>query len=220
MRTKTLLLAAVLGVATVATSLAQTVYSVNIVGYINKSLPVGFSMVANQLNAAPDNKVTTLFASAAVNNMSVFKFAPATGGYVQLNYIDGAWEGDDLNMTLNPGEGVFVYSPSAATATFVGEVQLQSSVPVPSGFSIISSAIPQKAPLSGAPPAGLGFPIANGDSVYQFNPATGGYIQNSYVDGAWEGDGGGAAPQPEVAEAFFFYNGAAAKTWDRTFTVN
>jgi len=220
MRTKTLLLTAVLGVATVATSLAQAVYSVNIVGYINKALPTGFTMVANQLNASPDNKVTTLFTAAAVNNMAVFKFNPATGGYVQLTFVDGAWEGDDLNMTLSPGEGVFVYSPSAVTATFVGEVQLTSSVTVPGGFSIISSVIPQKAALDAAPPAGLGFPIGANDSTFQYNPATGGYIQNSFVDGAWEGDGGGAAPQPEVAEAFFFYNAGAAKPWPRTFTVN
>jgi hypothetical protein len=219
MRTKTLLLAAVLGVATVASSLAQ-VYSVNIVGYINKAIPVGFTMVANQLNATPDNKVSTLFTAAAVNNMAVFKFNPATGGYLQLTFVDGAWEGDDLDMTLSPGEGVFVYSPSAVTATFVGEVQLQSSITVPSGFSIISSAIPQKAPLDAAPPAGLGLPVGNNDSTFQFNPATGGYVQNTFVDGAWEGDGGGAAPQPEVAEAFFFYNAGASKTWTRTFTVN
>ncbi len=203
-----------LGVATVATSLAQ-VYSVNIVGYINKTLPVGFTMVANQLNATPDNKVTTLFASSAVNGMFVDKFNPATGGYTTIDFADGAWEGDDVNMTLNPGEGVFIYVPSAVTATFVGEVQLTSSVPVPAGFSVVSSVIPQKAALDTV----LGFPVANGDFIYQYNPATGGYIVNDFADGAWEGDGGGAAPQPDVGEAFFVFNAGAAKTWTRTFTV-
>jgi prepilin-type processing-associated H-X9-DG protein len=214
MRTKSLLLAAVLGVATVASSLAQ-VFSVNIVGYINKALPVGFSMVANQLNATPDNKVTTLFTAAAVEGMTIYKFNAATGGYVNVAFVDGVWEGD-ATMTLNPGEGAFVYTPAAATATFVGEVQLVSSVPVPAGFSILSSVIPQKAALD----TGLGMPVGEGDTVYQYNPATGGYTQNAFVDGVWEGAGGGAAPQPDVAEAFFYRNAGAAKTWDRTFTVN
>jgi hypothetical protein len=218
MRTKTLLLTAVLGVATVATSLAQAVYSVNIVGYINKNLPVGYSMVANQLNASPDNKVSTLFTAGAVEGLTVYKFNGT--GYDQVAFVDSAWEGV-TGMTLSPGEGVFIYSPSAVTVTFVGEVQLASSVAVPTGFSIISSVIPQKGPLDGATTAGgLGFPIGEGDTVYQYNPATGGYIQNAFVDSAWEGAGGTLAPQPEVAEAFFFYNPGAAKPWPRTFTVN
>jgi hypothetical protein len=207
----------VLSAAGAATSVAQ-VYSVNMVGYINKTITAGFSMVANQLNGSPDNLVTRLFA-AAPNNTAVFKFNPATGGYLSIAFIDGAWEGDDLNMVLAPGEGVFVSAPSVFTNTFVGEVVLSSSVNVPSGFSVISSVIPQSLPISGAPPAGLGFPVANGDSIFQYNPATGGYTANSYVDGAWEGDGGGTAPSPGIGEAFFVFNGGAAKSWTRTFTV-
>jgi len=217
MRTKTLLLTAALTAAGAATSMAQ-VYSVNMVGYINAAIPTGFSMVANQLNGSPDNKVTTVLAAPA-NGTQVFKFNPATGGYIFLQFVDGAWEGDDLDMTLAPGEGVFISSSTPFTATFVGEVALTSSVPVPAGFSVVASALPQSLPLSDAPPAGLGFPVANGDQVYQFNPATGGYIFNQYVDGAWEGDGGGTAPTPAISEPFFVNNAGAAKSWNRTFTV-
>jgi len=217
MRTKALLFAAVLASAGVASSLAQ-VYSVNVVGYINKPLPVGFSMVANQLNASPDNKVTTVFPAA--EGLTIFKFDGATGGYQQLAVVDGAWEGDNLDMTVSPGEGVFAYTPTATNITFVGEVQLSSTVAVGTGFSIISSAIPAVLPLSGAAPGGAEFPIGEGDVVYQYNPATGGYTQSSYIDGAWEGDLGTDVPAPAVAEAFFFYNAGAAKNWVRTFTVN
>jgi hypothetical protein len=218
MRTKTLLLTAALTAAGVATSMAQAVYSVNMVGYINASVPAGFSMVANQLNNTPDNKVTTLFA-APPDGTQVYQFNATTDTYELIQFIDGAWEGDNLEMTLNPGQGVFINPPSAFTATFVGEVQLSSAVGVSAGFSIVSSALPQSLPLSGAPPAGLGFPIGEGDQVYQFNPAGGVYTFNQFVDGAWEGDGGGAPPVPAIGESFFVSNAGADKNWSRTFTV-
>src|SRR5258705_7464824 len=217
MRTKTLLLTAVLAEAASASSMKE-VYSVKMVGYINQAIPSGFSMVANQLNGSPDNKVTTVLAAPS-NGTQVFKFNPATGGYIFIQFVDGALEGDDLNMTLAPGEGVFLSSPGAQTATFVGEVALSSSVPLPAGFSVVSSALPQSLPLTPAPPSGLGFPVGNGDQIYQFNPLSGGYIFNQYVDGAWEGDNGGGAPTPAIGEAFFVQNGGTAKKWDRTFTV-
>jgi hypothetical protein len=217
MRTKTLLLTAALGAAGVATSMAQ-VYSVNMVGYVNKAIPYGFSMVANQLNNTPDNKVRTLM-PAPPPNTSVFKFNRTTGGYDQITYT-GQWEGDDVEMTMNPGEGVFIGAPSAFNNTFVGEVQLTSSVPLSQGFSIISSALPQALPLT--PPtagaASLNFPAQTGDTVYQYDPATGGYIQDLWNGSSWEGDSAGV-PTPDVGEAFFFSRTAAAGSWNRTFSV-
>jgi hypothetical protein len=56
MRTKTLLLTAALAVAGLSSASAQ-VYSVNAVGYINLSLPKGFSMICNQLKASPDKQI-------------------------------------------------------------------------------------------------------------------------------------------------------------------
>jgi len=195
------------------------VYSVNMVGYINASVPTGFSMLANQLNATPDNKVVNLL-PAPPNNTAVFKFDPISGGYISISFLGGAWEGDDLDMTLNPGEGVFISANTAFTATFVGEVQLISSVPIKHGFQILSSALPQSLALDGAPPAGLGFPIANGDETYQFDRVSGGYIANSFLGGAWEGDGGGAAPVPGISEAFWVNRTTAPDSnWTRTFTV-
>ncbi len=218
MRTKTLILAAVLSAAGAATSLAQ-VYSVNMVGYINLKINPGFSMIANQLKATPDNKITTLFGTALPNNSAIFKFTGT--GYAVDSFIDGAWEGDDLNMTLNPGEGVFSYIPgtTAYTNTFVGEVSVGTTAnPIPAGFSVRSSVIPQSLPLTGAPPAGLDYPIGNNDSVYQFTGT--GYRVNSYIDGAWEGDNNGQPPVPAIGESFFVFNAGAAKTWTRNFSVN
>jgi hypothetical protein len=217
MRTKTLLLTAALCAAGAATSMAQ-VYSVNMVGYINQSVPTGFSMIANQLNASPDNKVTTLL-PAPPSGTSVFKFNPATGGYISIAFIAGAWEGDDVDMTLAPGEGAWISTDTAFSTTFVGEVALSSSVALAPGFQIISSALPQSLPLTGTPPAGLDFPVGSGDEVYQFNRATGGYIANSFIAGAWEGDSNGNPPVPAIGESFWVRVAGAAKSWNRTFSV-
>jgi len=213
MRTKTLLLTAALAAVGVTSSMAQ-VYSVNLVGYINKQVPKGFAMIANQLNNGTGNKVVDLIPNPP-NNTFVYKFDATSGGYITIDYL-GGWEGDDLDMTLSPGEGVFISSPTAHTATFVGEVQLSSAVSIPKGFSIRSSVIPQSAPLDA-----MGFPAVNGDFIYQFDAASGGYRINDYL-GGWEGDDNGVAPTPAIGESFFVYHPttAAPSTWSRTFTVN
>jgi len=190
------------------------VYSVNMVGYINQSIPQGFSMIANQLNNSPDNRVVTLFPTPATGTR-VLQFNPATGGFRSAQFVD-EWEGD-LTITLGPGEGAYFFAPAAFTHTFVGEVATgSSSVSITPGWSMVSSALPQSLPIDAAPPAGLGYPIANGDRVYRFNPATGGFIPDLFIDGGWDD---GTAPVPNVGESFYVFNAGAAKSWTRTFAV-
>jgi len=212
MRTKTLLLTAALCAAGAATSMAQ-VYSVNMVGYINQSIPAGFSLIANHLNNSPDNRVISLFPTPPEGTV-VFKFNPATDLFTNARFVDGAWE-NDLTITLGPGEGAFINAPTAFTQTFVGEVALSSSVNVADGFSIASSALPQSLPISQAPPAGLAFPVGAGDQIFRFNPATDLYTMHRFVDGEWEG----GEPVPAIGESFWINNAGAAKNWTRTFSV-
>lgn len=208
MRTKPLIIAAAVTLGAVASAVAQStnVYSVNVVGYINRSIPTGFSMVANQLNAT-NNSVTSLF-GAPPNGTTVYKFNPASGGYDSVSYIDGAWEGS-TGLVLSPGEGAFVQTSTAFTATFVGDVVLKSTNSVPAGFSIRSSVVPQ----SGAIDTVLKYTPGNNDTVYLFNPSTSAYNASSYIDGAWEP----SAPVPTVGESFFIFNAGAAKSWVRNF---
>jgi hypothetical protein len=210
MRRTILLLPAVALAA--ASALAAT--SSNIVGYVKLNLGAGFTMVANQLDNGSGNKVTDLF-TGVPSDFSVFKY---TGGtFISIQFLGGAWEGDDVDMTLAPGEGVFVQSPSAYSVTFVGEVKTgASTVNVGQGFSIISSVVPQQLALDAA----SGFPADNGDTVYRFVPAASSYVSDQFLGGAWEGDSEGAAPTVNVGEAFWVDNVGAAAAWDRTFTVN
>jgi len=214
-----MLLTAALGAAGIATATAQVVYSVNIVGYINIPVPANnaFALIANQLNAQPDNKVTTLI-PAPPNFTSVFKFDPATGAFLTGQYV-GGWTLDDDNMSVGPGEGLFIQSPTAFTLTLVGEVKTgTSTTAIPTGFSIVSSVIPQTGKLQ----ADLNYIPSNGDFVFQFDPSTGGFITSDF-QGAWEGDccsNPGDEPVLNVGEAFFLFHEGAAKTWTRTFNVN
>ena len=208
MTTKSLLALALTG-AGMSLALAQT--SQNIVGYVNVTCPVGLSMIANQLDNGKGNTVADLI-KGVPDGTTLYKFA---GGKFTLNtYVDPAW--DIPTMTLAPGEGAFVANvdTKAFTITFVGDVKLgASSVALPKGLSIISSVIPQD--IAAKDINGLGFGATDGDTIYTF--AAGKFALNTYVDPAWD------APAAVIAvgTAFFFQNaGDAAKTWNRTFTVN
>jgi hypothetical protein len=189
------------------------VFSANAVGYYRADICNNFSIIANQLMANGGNAISNVFTSPP-NGSQVYKFNPATVAYTFMQFIDGAWEGNHLDVQLNPGEGIFFYSPVPYTHRFLGEILAVSAVPIPSGFSIISSALPMAASL----PA-LNFPAATGDQVYQWNCSTGSYLFNQFFDGVWEGDSGGNPPFLAVGEAFFMYNPGPARNWARSFTV-
>jgi hypothetical protein len=211
---RTLFLVSAVAAAT-ASSFAAT--SSNIVGYVKLSLGQGFSMIANQLDNGSGNKATAVLAGVP-NNTSVYKFV--NGNFISIQLLGGAWEGDDVDMTLAPGEGVFIDLPAATAVTFVGEVKTgTSTVNIPANFSIISSVIPQTLALDQLP-AGANFPAANNDTVYRYKPALKSYESDQLLGGAWEGDSGGSAPTVAVGEAFWMQNAGAAKAWTRTFNVN
>jgi hypothetical protein len=102
------------------------------------------------------------------------------------------------------------------TITTVGEVmQGALSNPVPSGFSIEASQVPQAGRLV----TDLGFPAADQDVIYQYNATTGQYVVNTYDlsgTGGWDP----AEPTIAVGEGFWSRKGGAAGTWSRNFSVN
>lgn len=213
MRTKTVLLSAVCGLIGSAAAMAQSVYSVNAVGYINVTCPPGYSMIANQLNAST-NTIYSLLANA-VPGCQFFKYG--NGGYTTFTFdeFDLVWyPANDPAATLAPGEGGFFSNPTSTNITFtmVGEVvqgALKNSLPV--GFSIRSSIVPQAGLLSD-----LGLPGAPGDQVFQY--ANGEYKTFTFdeFDLVWYPAPG---PSVNVGESVFLFEGAQ-KDWNRTFNVN
>lgn len=171
MKLKAIFLAGLALTASAVSALAQgTVYSVNVVGFVNLTLPAGFSMISNPLNG-PTNTVAALFGASLPNFSKVYKFDPASGNYLINTYVSTTgWT--DQNMTLAPGEGVFVRitGSTPVTVTFTGNVQIGSLLTqVGNGFSIISSQVPIQGQLDAAVPQGHGLPLNRFEKVYVFN---------------------------------------------------
>lgn len=195
-------------------SLDGAVQSLNALGHlnVNANTGYGYTMLANQLNNPAGNAVASLLPSPFPGTI-VFKWNDATQVYATNRFSFGSWT--DPNMTLNPGEGVFYYNPSNATATltFVGEV--------PQGYRVNSfvtncirgSMVPQSGPLDSL----LGYPVIEGDTIYRYNPVSGAYDCHQYVMGAWECDSV-FAPVPAVGESYWITTGTA-RNWTRRFSV-
>jgi hypothetical protein len=219
MRTKTLLLTAVLGVASIAAALAaDPVYSVNAVGYVNVVLKKGFTIVANPLNAG-DNHLSKIFPANLPTGTVVFR-------YVNAAFVPSSFAADDNGVmvwdddfVITPGEGFFIKNPTQAdvTVTFVGEV-MQSTAgplanPLVAGFNLKGSMVPQSGDLKTA----LEYPAESGDLVYRL--VNGAYLPYSYGlddNGVLNWD---TVPTPAVGEGFWVKS-KTAKTWNRTFLVN
>jgi len=231
MRTKTLLLIAAVGAAGAVTSMAQ-VYSVNAVGYVNKTIPKnGFAMISNPLTAAT-NTVNALFQPVPVG-FQVFVYTPNNGttpGHFDTGTFDDL-EGAFLpasvgNAIVKPGGGVFVRNPTAndVTITFVGEVpQGHLETPLVPGLQIVSSQVPQAGTA-----ADLGLPhtteggLTPGDQVYQFITTAGDPNFEKYYTSTFDDLENNFIPalkSLDVGDAVFV-RVAKANKWTRDFNVN
>jgi len=125
MRTKTLLIAAAALAATVISSEAQTVYSANIVGYVNVTAPGGeFVLLANPFTTGNDvlsNVVQGVAGATTVNFWNGTGFTTATykQGPKQWQLAGNINCG---NTPLPPGVGFFLNSANTTNITFVGSV--------------------------------------------------------------------------------------------------
>ncbi len=206
-----MIVSALLVAAGITTSTAQAVYSVNIVGYINKPLPPGLSLISNQLNASPDNKVQTLFGSPA-GQVTVYKFNATAGNFDQAAWDPDSGWADATSMVLNPGDGAFVDNGGDAfTLTLVGEVKLSSTVNIHPAIDTYSSVIPQSGLIST-----LGFPTPTAQvTVYKFNGTAFDSFAFDPDSAAWSP----TEPSLNIAEGIFIDNTGPVLAWTRTFTV-
>jgi hypothetical protein len=229
MRTKTILLSAVAGVLSSASLMAQ-VYSLNAVGYINVTVPPGFSIIANQLNTT-NNFITPLLDTQLLdgnhNGVTIYKYDSVLG-FDDTMIVTGTgpgtadWQGNASTSTLNPGEGAFIFSPFTTnfTLTFVGTVPTGSLTNViKQNFNLVSSITPQSAGLD----TGLGLVPQPGDTVYFYDPVNGYDATYVYGTTSWQRSNGSlpASPTPNVGQGFFYFSpSASGNTWVNNFSVN
>jgi hypothetical protein len=232
MRAKAILFSAALLAAGAATSMAQ-VYSVNAVGYVNLTLPAGFSIIANPLNGNPDNSLDTILPLPAAGDQAiVYRWDSGVQNYtILLTFFNGfGWFDpamDPNNLVVNPGEGFFINLPAPGpfNVTLVGEVPQGSlSNPLVPGLYLVASQVPQGLPIGDTVALNdgdLDFPAADQDILYLWNG--GGYDLYTYFGGfGWFDPNsivGAVGPVIPVATGFFVSKTAGA-SWDRTFSVN
>jgi hypothetical protein len=230
MRTKTLLLTAVLSAAGIASTFAQAVYSVNIVGYVNLTLNPGLNLITAQLKGTNQN-VNTVIATtspALTDNSLLFTWNAAGQTFNQSQiYGGGQWlDPSTFNpstLTVNPGEAFFINNigSTAVTLTLVGEVPtFPVAVSVVNGLGFYGDPAPVAQDI-----ATNGFPIGNNDVLFTWNVAGQTYNQSLI------GQASPAAwlnpvtfdPEPVVPAvgAGFVVNRTSGPTatWNRTFTI-
>jgi hypothetical protein len=233
MRTKVLVCAAVMA-ASLASSMAQ-VYSLNVVGYVNVTLPHSqFTAVCNPLDAslggtvAGGNDNTNLFnintMTGLAGNSSMATFNPALADYnpsVSYSGIAKKWASV---IPMAPGKGILFYNNGAADAvvTFVGQVE-QGTYTVASlannGFSLVGSPVPIGGDITNSTTA-VGLVPGNGDTVSTFNGAVADYNASSKWSGISHKWAASASSTIAPGQAFLYYNNqATVNTWTSNFTV-
>jgi hypothetical protein len=242
MRTKTLLLSAAALAAGVVTSMAANTYSVNVVGYINVTVQPGFNLIANQLDVDSVDSIGTVLNAGTPSSQegaTVLKFFNATGGFSSDTYANNTGDvgfigwydsnsGNPSTNTIQPGVGFFYFNPDtkADTLTLTGTVlQGTNSLPLPGGYSLISTVAPQAITLDTT--ATNNFPAGEGDVFLGFSGGT--FTQNDtyatttadvgFIGWYDSNSGNPASPTPAVGQGFFYFNAGAAKSWSRNFQV-
>jgi hypothetical protein len=211
------------------------VYSVNVVGYVNQTVPAGkLAILANPLNNGDNNCNTIMPLPDTADGATIFRFDADLQVYKDsITFIGGfGWFSPTDNApTIAPGEGFFMLAPSstALNLTFVGEVIQGPSTVAIKGLgklSLVGSTVPQQNNLGDpAQAATMGFPAKDGDTIFLWDDL-GQTYKNSYgyIDGyGWfsADDPSPAGPLIDVAKGFWVQKGASNpdENWSRTFNV-
>jgi hypothetical protein len=178
----------------------------NVLGYISMTLPPGFSMISNPLDA-PTNTIGKVFKDWP-DGTTLNKFDTQLFRLVENAVRFSQWT--NPSEILMPGEGAIFFNPTSdyRSVCFTGGIpQKDLSIPIPAGFSMRSSPVPQPGSLA----EDLEFPIADGDVVHLFDRDKQQYVLHPYENGKWTA----GTPMISVGEAFWI-----AKTEPGTWTRN
>jgi hypothetical protein len=217
MRTKALLGLAALAVG-LSTSVAQNVYSLNVVGYVNVSLHNGQLSFLSLPVAPVDgnfNITNTIVLDSSQAFASLFHWAGTAWDTAIPSWTGTAW---DTPMVISNGTGFFIASQADSTLTFVGQVPqgaIQYSIPV--GLSTLANQVPVSTNFPGAAVGGIFDNMFTWDAVGQAWSST----IWSYNGTAWD-SGAGSNPNGPLlnpGDAVFYLNANTAINFTQNFTV-
>jgi hypothetical protein len=226
MRTKSLLLAAAALAAGVLSSQAQTVYSANIVGYVNQTLTAGqYQLVTPTLSVTSTNSAEDVLPGLQTGDEILLWTGSTYAGYTFVS--PGVWQLPNGNTGPAPllglGQGFFYLNgqTSNETNTTVGTVVLTNAVAFPAGvYALVGSTPPISDSLDGT---NLNLPLVTGDEVLLWDPVGTTYLGYTFISpGVWQLPNGntGVAPTLPVGGGFFYLNGqTTAETWTNNITV-
>lgn len=192
-----------------ALSARSTTFSVNAVGFVNKTFKPGITAAHNPL-AAVDNRVSELFAHAPVGTVV---YSPGPSGLFEnaTKTVSGWMNG---GLFLPPGRGFYVNNTGTAdfTVTFVGNVlQGELTHHLLPGTSLAGSLVPQTGLIS----TDLHFPADIGDAVLVFDGTGPAANRYEFTVSGWMPH----EPVLEVGDSMWITT-ARELFWTRNFNVN
>jgi hypothetical protein len=221
MRTKALLGLAALAVG-LSTSVAQNVYSLNVVGYVNVSLQANKLSFLSVPLAPVDgnfNITNTIVLSDAQDGALLYKWAGTGWDPNVPSWFAGiGWSPDTV---ISNGTAFFLQPAASSTLTFVGQVpQGALAYNIPAGLSTLANQVPVSANFPGST-------VGNdGDLMYVWNNVSSAWSPTvwSYFGGVGWDNGGGAGnsingPMLNPADGVFYANSGVAIPFTQNFTV-
>jgi hypothetical protein len=223
MRTKALLGLAALAVG-LSTSVAQNVYSLNVVGYVNVSLQAGKLHFLSLPVAPVDgnfNVTNTIVLSDAQDTAVLFNWAGTQWNPDPPVWYAGAgwFNSAGTDTIVSNGAAFFISSKAATTLTFVGQVpQGAIAYNIPAGLSTLANKVPVSANFPG-------LTVGNDtDTMFTWVQANQAWTSDPwvfYAGSGWFtstlGDGTGAPLNP--SEGVFYVNHGTAVPFTQNFTV-
>ena len=208
-----------------ALALAQTPEARAAIGFANTTFQPGANLFGNPFNASVNN-LNTLFPTAPDGTIVSLWDAPSQQFSQSSVFTAGAWT---INLTLAPGTGAALTTPSSFVNTFVGEVLNASGGPLtgtgtgidirppsafggPDGLYLFSSMLPATYPFTSDPSSTppnttfnsfdliIGRAPTAGESVTRLDRTTQTYFITTFDGVDWDN----GAPGLGVGEAAFF----------------
>jgi len=225
MRTKSLVLGAALLAAATTASIAQNIYSLNVVGYTTTNLAApGYTLIANPLDSG--NNVFSNFFQGLPSGAQILKWNPVTSAFTpasRVAILNGWSPTSAATNSFAPGEACFIKltGSTVITQTFWGTVlQTNWSTSFPVGYSMLGSPVPRGGPIAATGTAGLGITnIPTSSQVLKWNPTTQQYTPyaKTTVLTGWN-PAATNGPTINVGEGFFV-KAQSAFTYTNSFIV-